>query len=344
MKTSAVSVQTLATGEIEKDHSASGFRLKAFAWGSSKHHSTITAATVDEDNDNSSQENEDDNHAEVILDTSTDLAYHSKDEHAGCRRIIKSLTEEEVQSMPDAFMPLRHYRAEKGDIPKAIEAIKFTLQWRKEFQVDKLVRAFDKKTSKDQGDEIDMAAILRKESETGKIYARGYDSEGRVCMYMRPGRENTMDEDNNMRHLVFQLEKAIACSKKNGHGKICLIIDYEGFNLSKAPPMSTTRKTLDILQKHYCERMYRAYVCNPPLYFRSFWALIKPFVDPCTKKKVCFCSGKKGLQQIVDDMGGPERAKHLEKCAGGVEQVREFNPEEFLNLPLEVAFDEKTAM
>jgi hypothetical protein len=209
------------------------------------------------------------------------------------------------------------------------------LKWRKEFEVDKIVRAFD-----DEKEGGEMAAILRKESETGKIYTRGYDKEGRAMMYMRPGRENTMNETNNMRHLVFHIEKAVACSQKNGHGKICLVIDYDGFTLSKAPPMSTTRKTLDILQCHYCERMFRAYVCNPPFYFTSFWAVIKPFVDPITKQKVCFCSGKKGMMQIVDDMGGPDRAKHLEQCAGGVDDIRRYDYDEYLRLPFHMAFDE----
>jgi hypothetical protein len=57
---------------------------------------------------------------------------------------------------------------------------------------------------------------------------------------------------------------------------------------------------------------------------------------------VCFCSGKKGLQQIVDDMGGYELAiKHLEKCAGGVENLREYDHKEFLTQTFNVAFDEQ---
>jgi CRAL/TRIO domain len=106
--------------------------------------------------------------------------------------------------------------------------------------------------------------------------------------------------------------------------------------------MSTTKKTLDILQKHYCERMYRAYVCNPPMYFRTFWACIKPFVDPVTKNKVCICHGKSGMKQIVDDMGGPAVAyQHLEKCAGGIMDIKEFNVDEYLALPMNVSFDER---
>jgi len=183
-----------------------------------------------------------------------------------------------------------------------VEAIKLTLAWRKEFEVDRIIRALENvddgnkngtnndtksathldsdMSKEDRSITTDLATILRKENETGKIYVRGYDGSGRSLMYMRPGNENTMHENNNMRHLVFQIEKAVRCSQKNGFGKICLVIDYEGFKISKTPPMSTTKRTLEILQRHYCERMHRMYICNPPFVFRSFYALIKPFVDP----------------------------------------------------------------
>ena len=239
------------------------------------------------------------------------------------------------------------FLAIQGDVAKATNAIKHTLEWRKEFQVDRLVSALDDdstnkndKLNKNEQDE-DFAAILRKENETGKIYVRGYDKDGRSMMYMRPGNENTMDENNNMRHLVFQIEKAIACSQKNGHGKICLVIDYEGFSITKTPSMSASKRTLTILQQHFCERMHRAYICNPPFVFRSFYAMIKPFVDPVPRQKVCWCVGRKGLDQVINDVGGIEKAaKQLERCFGGVETLRDFNSVEYNQLPLSIAFDE----
>jgi hypothetical protein len=230
----------------------------------------------------------------------------------------------------------------KGDVSKATAAIKSTIQFRNEFGVVDIVHCFETQPETETStSRNEMASILQKENETGKIYTRGYDKDGRAMMYMRPAKENTNNETNNMRHLVFQLEKAIACSAKNGQSKICLVIDYLGFQLWNAPPMSTSRRTLDILQKHYPERMYCAYVCNPPFVFRTFWALIQPFIDPITKEKICFCSGKKGMQKIVEDMGGLEKAHHLEPCAGGTDPLRPFDSKEYLlHLPLDVAFDE----
>jgi len=308
---------------------------------------TENTSVANRTDSNVSMSEEEPESEEVAYDLTTDMAYHNSTEVEGAELVRKALTPEEESSMPDAFMPLRHYRAEKGDVEKAIMTIKRTLKWRKEFQVDKLVSSLedDKKKSKaeKEAQEEDFAAILRKESETGKIYVRGYDKDGRAMMYMRPGNENTMHETNNMRNLVFQIEKAVACSNKNGHGKICLVIDYEGFSITKTPSMSASKNTLTILQQHFCERMYRVYICNPPFVFRSFYAMIKPFVDPVTKQKICWAVGKNGMEQIVNDVGGKEKAANqLEKCCGGP-GVRDFDSGEYNLLPLAIAFDENKA-
>jgi hypothetical protein len=139
---------------------------------------------------------------------------------------------------------------------KAIASIQHTLKWRQEFGVDTIVQCLQN----DGNDNLsDMATILKRENETGKIYSRGHDAEGRALMYMRPSRENTHVELDNMRHLVWNLEKAIACTRaksaslpgKSEVTKINLMIDYEGFRIRDSPPMSTTKYTLEILQKHY---------------------------------------------------------------------------------------------
>ena len=171
-------------------------------------------------------------------------------------------------------------------------------------------------------------------------------------MYMRPARENTHQEADNMRHLVWNLEKAIACTTRRSQQvaspeeeeeqpqqleKINLIIDYDGFKLKNAPPLSTSKYTLEILQNHYPERMYRIYCLNPPTVFRVFWNLVRPFVDPVTKEKVVFCSGKTGMEKLKQAAGD---LSVLEEVAGGTPPFREFDTKEYVNLPFNVAFDE----
>lgn len=193
--------------------------------------------------------------------------------------------------------------------------------------MSKIVNCFE-----EDGDQ-EMRDIIRKENETGKIYVRGFDKEGRVGMYMRPHHENTHNELNNMRHLVFNLERAVACTgRKSGYEKVNLMIDYAGYRLRDTPPLSTSRYTLDILQKHYPERMFKAYVINPPIVFRTFWTIIKPFLDPVTKEKIVFCHGKAGVEKISErfDLGA------VEKCAGGSANS-DFDSTKYLSLPFDEA-------
>jgi len=134
------------------------------------------------------------------------------------QEIMAALTASEIESLPDAYMVLRHLRAEKGNVSDAIDATKRTLSWQKEFGVK------DIKTCIGHNEELE--AILRKENETGKLYVRGHDKDGRAILYMRSAKENTNHETNNMRHLVYHMEKAVACSAAKGRSKICIIVDY----------------------------------------------------------------------------------------------------------------------
>lgn len=263
------------------------------------------------------------------------------DETTGVKSILSSLTAHEMKFLSDDNMALRHYRAEKGNLDEAIRKIKNTLRWREEFGVDDIKRCFDKNDDLDpdvQKRRNEYAQIISQENATGKIYCRGYDKSGRAVLYLTPGRENSTNELNNMRHLVYHLERGIACThRKSGRQKVCIVIGYEGFKLSNAPPMSTTKYTLDILQHHYPERMFRAYICDPPFVFRTFWSIIRHFVDPTTLEKIAFCSGGEGQRILERDFDLDTTEKHM--C--GRREMREFSSEQFLwKIPFEFGFDD----
>jgi hypothetical protein len=118
----AIIATSIGRGELQrqKDHNKStGLERFTVKWLSYKNDSTITNATSFMDHDSSldsediDDDDDDDDDDLVIIDLTTDNAYHSREEYHGCQQIIKGLTEDEIQSMPDWAMPLRHYRAEK---------------------------------------------------------------------------------------------------------------------------------------------------------------------------------------------------------------------------------------
>ena len=267
-------------------------------------------------------------------------------EQCGIQTILESLTPHEHSLLSDEYMPLRHYRAEKGNINEAIRKLKCTIQWRTTFGVEDIKHCFDTTTTttlmneKQEYDRKHLAQLITRESETGKIYVRGYDRLGRAILYLTPGRENTFNEKNNMINLVYQLERAIECTKrKSGRSKIVIVIGYQGFKLSTAPSLSTTRHTLTILQNHYPERMHRVYICDPPFMFRSFWNVIHHFVDATTLEKIGFCSGDEGQKLLMRDFD----VQTTEVQAGGVVgKLRNFDVEEYLFCtPFDYTFDEK---
>ncbi|KAL3794255.1 hypothetical protein ACHAWO_006499 [Cyclotella atomus] len=268
---------------------------------------------------------------------------HEYNEEFGVQSILSSLTPHEYKFLADPNMPLRHYRAEKGNLQEAIRKIKSTLKWREEFCVDDIKRCFDsdyiKSVSPEKQKQLHhMAEVIARENETGKIYCRGYDRQGRAILYLTPGKENSNNEIDNMRHLVYHLERAIACTRrKSGRQKVCIVIGYEGFKLANAPPMSTTKHTLTILQHHYPERMFRAYICDPPFVFRTFWGIIRHVIDQCTLDKIAFCSGAEGQRLLERDFD----VEQTERQAGGTRELRRFSSREFLyNTPFVYGFDD----
>ena len=262
----------------------------------------------------------------------------SSEEARGCQLIRDALTPDEIAHLADDGMVLRHYRAEKGNVDSAISKIKSTIKWRREFGVKDIVTCFD---------DLDGASLkplrdtFREEAKTGKLYVRGRDRGGRAIQYMAPGRENTNNETNQMKFLVYTLERAVACTAAEqarrkdaglqdtinpGEEKICIIINFDQWTLRKSPPMSTTLYTLEILQRHYCERLHRAYVFNPPKFFVYFWNLIHRFVDPVTKDKIQFCTGAEGLKRIERDID----LNNVEEFVGGTGRIHQFDSEEYL--------------
>ena len=155
--TTSVSVRTLGTGEIGKIQSNGAGSCSPAPENCSSNHddghesfvvinflasSPLLTTTSDEKNvaksrtivkqdthtisSSSSNDDEEDDEG-IVFDETTDLAYHNRSEREGSDQIYRALSAEERSAMPDEFMPLRHYRAEKGDIPKAINGIKLTL-------------------------------------------------------------------------------------------------------------------------------------------------------------------------------------------------------------------------
>ncbi|KAK9767353.1 hypothetical protein K7432_002930 [Basidiobolus ranarum] len=201
--------------------------------------------------------------------------------------------EEDKSFLTDACL-LRYLRATKWILADAQKKIANTLTWRHTYQPHKI-----------------PPAEIEEESETGKSYINGFDREGRIILYLRPGRQNTKTYERQLRFTVFTLERALQLLPPGGE-QVCLLIDYKGASMSKNPPLSQAAELLGILHAHYPERLGLAYLIDTPWYFSGFFKLVSPFIDPVTRNKINFGDRKKAeLLEAKFDMD------YIEKDVGG---------------------------
>ncbi|OAL05377.1 CRAL/TRIO domain-containing protein [Phaeosphaeriaceae sp. SRC1lsM3a] len=184
---------------------------------------------------------------------------------------------------------LRYLRATKWNLAQAIQRLRATLIWRREF-----------------GTDTHTADYISPENEKGKQVQLGFDKEGRPCLYLLPQNQNTKPSQRQVEHLVYMLERTLDLHPPGQEG-LALLIDFRNTGAGGTPPMGIAKQVLDILQSHYPERLGRALLTHLPWYVSTFLKLIGPFIDPVTKSKI------KYNEPLVDHVP----ASQLMTAAGG---------------------------
>lgn len=135
---------------------------------------------------------------------------------------------------------LRYLRATKWNLPQAIQRLRATLIWRREFGTDTFTSEY-----------------ISPENEKGKQVQLGFDKEGRPCLYLLPQNQNTKPSQRQVEHLVYMLERTLDLHPPGQEG-LALLIDFRNTGAGGTPPMGIAKQVLDILQSHYPERLGRA--------------------------------------------------------------------------------------
>eukprot|EP00871_Galdieria_phlegrea_P000640 jgi/Galph1/1577/GphlegSOOS_G259.1 len=162
---------------------------------------------------------------------------------------------------------LRYLRARNKQVDKAWDLLQRTLNWRKSFGVEDIIH--------------NVSPQIREEGASGKLYVGGNDQYGRPVIYMKPRFQNTKENQYQLQHLVYTLERAIR-QMQNGAEKVILLIDFEGYSMRNTPSIKMMREALTILQA-------RLAICiNAPMLFHTFYKIIKPFIDKNTVQKIYF--------------------------------------------------------
>lgn len=209
----------------------------------------------------------------------------------------------------DDRLIVRYIRARMGDVAKAVEMLKSTLEWREAFGTDKA-----------------FSWTFPHMDEFKSVYPAGYhkfDRLGRPIYIERVGCinvnrvEELMDIEELTRLHVQAMEFA-RCSIFPAASDRCgqpidqqiTIIDLAGLSMKQVTP--AVFKMLSVIaeidQNHYPELLSRMLIVNAPWSFSAVWAIVKPFLHRRTQKKIEIISKRTNeiLLDLIDEDSLPD--------------------------------------
>ncbi|KAK7032895.1 CRAL-TRIO domain-containing protein [Favolaschia claudopus] len=227
-----------------------------------------------------------------------------------------------VEARHDDATLLRFLRARKFDVEQSKEMFKAAEKWRKEFNVDELVKTFD----------------FTEVAEVDKYlpqYYHNMDKSGRPIYIQRLGNLNVKamyectTQERLLQHLVVEYEAFLnsrlpACSSAVGHPveTSFSILDLGGVSLSSFIRVKDyVSEATKIGQNYYPECMGKFYVINAPMGFSTVWNVVKGWLDEVTVDKVHILGGAKEykaeLLEQIDEGNLTEELGGTCKCAQG---------------------------
>ncbi|KAI9332045.1 CRAL-TRIO domain-containing protein [Obelidium mucronatum] len=168
---------------------------------------------------------------------------------------------------------VRYLRATKWKLDESVVRLQDTLQWRREYRPTEI-------------NEEDMKAICA----VGGQYLNGFDKQGRPIMVnvARLG-SSVKNYEHSVKFSIYLMERAIQSMPK-GVSQVCVLTEYSGATMFNGYPITVTMKYMDILSKHYPERLAVTCVVNPSWAIPMLYKLVKPFMDPVTLSKIHFAA------------------------------------------------------
>ena len=170
-----------------------------------------------------------------------------------------------------------------------------------------------------QGFPVRDREVLAKELDTQKMFHMGKSLDGKPLLYLFLARENTWDPINNVKCLLYTMERCIKHMPPDKNELICLI-DAKDLGMMNAPALQFITDTIDILNKHYPRRMGQLFVINVSSVVFFFWNAVSMSLSEVTRKKIQFLTDDKSemerrigeyipMEELLPEFGGSSENK-----------------------------------
>ncbi|GAB5361322.1 hypothetical protein AAMO2058_000703500 [Amorphochlora amoebiformis] len=163
----------------------------------------------------------------------------------------------------------RYLTANDGDVKKAVEQLKKTIEWRKEYKPWR------------------RCPKCEKNRLSHNLRVIGFDKDGRAIIYTSFSQAHErFDAHGNLKHLSWVLEQAVPLMDERKASKWSWISDFDGFGTADCSPKSMF--LVKNMLAHYPERLHKAVLLEAPWLFNGLWRVVSPVLDKRTREKVVF--------------------------------------------------------
>lgn len=205
----------------------------------------------------------------------------------------------------------RHLVAEKGDTKLALSKMKETLIWREENHINDLRLCYESEIDDSIKERMEkFRDQVENEYKLQESYVSGFDKQKRaILVKMHRTSPNSVSADHVI-HTVYLVERAIACTEIASEGKEEMILsfcDFEKYSRVNIPSSSETRKTFQVLQDYYPERLEHHVIIwvsgggLSKLLIKAVWKIVKVFLDQKTRDKVRFIFDEKNRNTFMEE-------------------------------------------
>ena len=255
-----------------------------------------------------------------ILNTPVPYKDSTKGDEDECERLLKEFSEaevDEIASVSYAYwivsknardqLPAdarrisalkeirRQYIGEGKDFAHTLTAIREALEYRRLYRFD-VVRSCFYDSRGCEGKDIDLAQRYRRlildDLDRQPMIIRSIDSHDQVNVYKPPRLSPGDTPDVGEAFMLAQIytaERAMATNEfvsKGKNEKVTAIFNFRDYSSKNAPPTSTLRKALKVIQRCYPERLEILIIANSPFWLRAVYNILWPLLSTTTKERV----------------------------------------------------------
>jgi len=264
-------------------------------------------------------------------------SFTDKKEEKLCRKIIESLTAEELEEAGNtsfayfiskeknnshraiiAFrLARKHLLAEQLDLERAKLSLKNALKFRKERRVNDIRLAFHQPsdiTPENKKLYKSFRKQLTSELSKQEAFVRGFDYQNRAIIVKKERTKTDADEESYVNTSLYMTERAIACTEyasRGKHDQVIVIEDYANYYQSNFPAISLMKESLGIIERNYPDAFAQIFLLDVPFYFRGIWYVLKPFLNPATVHRVQFVTGEQQKKDLLSPLISKDQAMPL---------------------------------